>query len=177
MSNLGLIQVYTGNGKGKTTCAIGQGVRAIGHGYKVCMIQFMKGGPLYPEYGEIKALRKITNFKVFQFGLSHFKKKDKITKEERNVMNQAYKKSCEVTSNGKYDLVILDEINVACYFGLLEVEKIIQLLNSKSDKTEVILTGRRADSRLIKRADLVSEIKDLKHPFEKGKKARKGIEY
>lgn len=177
MSDFGLIQVYTGDGKGKTTSAIGQGLRAVGHGYRVCMIQFMKGGPMYPEYGEITTLKEILNFKVFQFGLPHFKREDEITEGERKVMEKALKKSREVLISGEFDLVILDEINVACYFDLLDVKEIIQLVDSKSDHTEVILTGRRADPQIIKRADLVSEIKDVKHPFNQGKKARKGIEY
>ncbi len=177
MSDFGLIQVYTGDGKGKTTSAIGLGIRAVGHGYKVCMVQFMKGGPLYPKYGEIRVLEKMPGFEVFQFGMAHFKKKNEASKEERMVVNQAFQKSCQVTASGEFDLVILDEINVACYFDLLEVEKILKLLKDKAAYTEVILTGRGASPRLIERADLVTEIKDVKHPFKEGKKARKGIEY
>lgn len=178
MSNFGLVQVYTGDGKGKTTSAIGAGIRALGHGYKVCMIQFMKGGPLYPQYGEIKVLEKMSDFKVFQFGVAHFKKnKDEATEEEKRMIDQALQKSCQVTASGEFDLVILDEINVACYFDLLEVDKILNLLNEKAAHTEVILTGRGADSQLIERADLVTEIKDVKHPLQEGKKAREGIEY
>lgn len=178
MGDFGLVQVYTGDGKGKTTSAIGVGIRVLGHGYKVCVIQFMKGGPLYPKYGEIKVLERMPGFEVFQFGIAHFKKnKDEASEEEKETINQAFQKSCQVTASGEFDLVILDEINVACYFDLLEVEKILKLLNNKAAHTEVILTGRDAHSQLIERADLVTEIKDVKHPFQEGEKAREGIEY
>lgn len=177
MDNLGLVHVYTGDGKGKTTAAIGAGIRAAGHGYKVHMIQFMKGGKNFPEYGEIIALKRISNFTVEQYGLPHFIQRSGATKEDKKVANKALDRAREVTKNGEFNLVILDEINVAMYFGLIKLGEVLGLIDSKAERTELILTGRRAPSQLIKKADLVSQIKNVKHPFDRGIKARKGVEF
>ncbi|MCD6472950.1 cob(I)yrinic acid a,c-diamide adenosyltransferase [Candidatus Aerophobetes bacterium] len=177
MSNLGLIYVYTGDGKGKTTAAIGTGIRAVGHGYKVYMIQFLKGGSGFPEYGEIRAIKAFKNFTIEQFGLPHFVLPGKTSDEDLMMISKALERAQEVTSSGKYDLVILDEINVAYKLGLLSLKDLLFLLNNKASHTELILTGRGAPPKLVERADLVSEILSIKHPYNSGIKARKGIEY
>jgi len=177
MSDLGLVHIYTGDGKGKTTAAIGAGIRAVGHGYKVYMIQFLKGGSKFPEYGEIRAIKAFKNFTVEQFGLPYFVLPGKVSDEDLMIISKALKRAQEVTSSGEYDLVILDEINVAYKLGLLSLEDLLALLKNKASRTELILTGRGAPSELLKRADLVSQIIPVKHPYNSGVKARKGIEY
>lgn len=173
----GLIQVYTGDGKGKTTAAIGLGVRAVGRGYKVAMIQFLKA----METGELKSLEKISgNFKVYRF--------EQTTKffweandEERELMRQcerrAFEFAKELCENGDVDILILDEIMLALYNKLLSVEEVCEFLKNKPGHMEIILTGRYAPQEILDAADLVTEMKLIKHPFEKGIPAREGIEF
>jgi len=177
MNELGLIQVYTGTGEGKTTAAIGAGIRAVGQGLRVHMVQFLKGGDNFPPYGEVRAIEQIPRFTLEQFGPSHFIKPGAISDEDREIVKRGLKRSGEVLSSGNYDLVILDEINVVLQLGMAKLEEILHLLDSKAVGTEVILTGRGAPAALLKRADLVSRIKAVKHPYDKGIKARPGIEY
>ena len=177
MNELGLIQVYTGTGKGKTTAAIGAGIRAVGQGLRVHMIQFLKGGDNFPPYGEVRAIEQIPRFTLEQFGPSHFIKPGAISDEDREIVKRGLKRSGEVLSSGNYDLVILDEINVVLQLGMAKLEEILHLLDSKAVGTEVILTGRGAPAALLKRADLVSRVDAVKHPYDKGIKARLGIEY
>jgi cob(I)alamin adenosyltransferase len=177
MNELGLVQVYTGTGKGKTTAAIGAGIRAVGQGLRVHMIQFLKGGDNFPPYGEIRAIEQIPRFTLEQFGPSHFIKPGAISDEDREIVKRGLERAEEVLASGNYDLVILDEINVVLQLGMTKLEKILGLLSNKAKETEVILTGRGAPEALLKRADLVSRIDAVKHPFDKGIKARLGIEY
>jgi len=177
MNELGLIQVYTGTGKGKTTAAIGAGIRAVGQGLRVHMVQFLKGGDNFPPYGEVRAIEQIPRFTLEQFGPSHFIKPGAISDEDREIVRRGLKRSGEVLSSGNYDLVILDEINVALQLGMAKLAEILHLLDSKAVGTEVILTGRGAPAALLKRADLVSRVDAVKHPFDRGIKARLGIEY
>ena len=177
MDKLGLIQVYTGNGKGKTTAALGAGLRGVGHGLRVHMIQFLKGGDNFSPYGEIRALAQIPQFTVEQFGPSHFIRPDAITNEDKEIVQRGLDRAKDVLFSGNYDLVILDEINVVLHFGMVQISEILALLDNKADDTEVILTGRGAPPELIERADLVSRIELVKHPFERGITARQGIEY
>jgi len=177
MNEPGLIQVYTGNGKGKTTAAIGAGIRAVGQGLRVHMVQFLKGGDNFPPYGEVRAIEQIPRFTLEQFGPSHFVKPGAISDEDREIVKRGLKRSGEVLASGNYDLVILDEINVVLQLGMAKLEEILHLLDSKAVGTEVILTGRGAPEALLERADLVSRIKAVKHPYDKGIKARPGIEY
>jgi len=167
-----LIQVYTGSGKGKTTAAFGQALRAVGAGLKVFIGQFVKG----KNYSELKALKKIKNIKIEQFGRGCFIKREP-NKKDIELARIGLERVRKIISIGIYDMVILDEITVALKLGLLKLGDIISLIKNTSKKTELILTGRNAHPEILKIADLVSEIKDRKHYYKKGVKARKGIEY
>ena len=167
-----MIQVYTGSGKGKTTAAFGQALRAVGAGLKVFIGQFVKG----KNYSELKALKKIKNIKIEQFGRGCFIKREP-NKKYIELARIGLERVRKIISIGIYDMVILDEITVALKLGLLKLGDIISLIKNTSKKTELILTGRNAHPEILKIADLVSEIKDRKHYYKKGVKARKGIEY
>jgi len=166
--------VITGNGKGKTTSACGQILRAIGQGYKVCMIQFMKGR----KYGEIMAMEKyLPNITIFQFGLDSFVMRGNTAQVDIDLASQGFNKAKEVIASGQYDMVILDEINVAVDFGLIPEEKVLDLVKNKPPELDLILTGRYATNRLMEIADLVSEVTEIKHHYNAGIKGRAGIEY
>ncbi len=167
-----MIQVYTGNGKGKTTAALGLALRASGAGLKVFIGQFIKNGG----YCEVKVLKKIKNIKVEQFGSGCFIKKSPTAKDTR-LAKKGLLKAKEILNKAVYDMVILDEINVALNLKLLELEEVIDLIRNTPQAIELVLTGRNAHPSIIKLADLVSEIKDRKHYYKTGVKARKGIEY
>jgi len=177
MNELGLVQIYTGTGKGKTTAAIGAGIRAVGQGLRVHMIQFLKGGDNFPPYGEVRALALIPRFTLEQFGPSHFIKPGAISDEDREIVKCGLERAKEVLASGNYDLVILDEINVVLHLGMATLQEVLALLDRKATPTEVILTGRGAPEALFERADLVSRIDAVKHPFDKGIEARPGVEY
>jgi len=166
-----LIQVYTGNGKGKTTAAIGLAVRAAGAGFNVYIAHFCKGR----RCSELNILKKIKNIRVRQFGGNRFIMKP----DERSVRSARQGLRCvkEIICGGNFDVIILDEINVAVKLGLLCVDDILGLIKEAPRSLELILTGRDAHPEVLKAADLASEIKDIKHYFSKGKKARKGIEF
>lgn len=167
-----MIQVYTGNGKGKTTAAFGQALRAAGAGLKVFIGQFIKG----KNYSELNALKKVKNIKIEQFGRGCFIKRAPNRKDIALAIS-GLKRVRKIISLGIYDMVILDEINVALKLKLLKLEYVISLIKNTSKKTELVLTGRNAHPKIMKIADLVSEIKDRKHYYKKGIKARRGIEY
>lgn len=169
-----MIQVYTGDGKGKTTAAIGQGIRALGHKFRVIMIQFMKGDETY---GEIKALNKLRNFKVVQFGLPTFVQKGNPSKKDLELAQKAMKFTTAILKQKKYQMVILDEINVAIDYGLVKLTDVLELIKNCPKNIELVLTGRYAPKQLIEQVDLVSEIKEIKHPYQKGFVSRKGIDY
>jgi cob(I)alamin adenosyltransferase len=171
----GLVQVFTGEGKGKTTAALGTVLRAAGHNLKISIIFFIKGKS---SQGEYKTLATLPNVKVASFGLRRFIYKDtEINPEEKAQAQAALAAAREDIIGGKFDLVVLDEINYAVYFNLLGIDEVIRLIKDKPPHVELILTGRNADKKLIAVADLVTEMKNIKHPFEKGIKARKGIEF
>jgi len=169
----GYIHVYTGNGKGKTTAAIGQGIRAIGNGMTVYMIQFMKGR----RYSEIDALEKIPGFTVKQFGRDEFVNKTKPEQIDIDLAHQGLHHAQTIITEGKHDLVILDEINVAIDFHLIPLQDVLTLLDHKPPTIHLILTGRYAPPALIQKADLVSEILEIKHPYQQGEQSRKGIDW
>ena len=176
-NGLGLIQVYTGKGKGKTTAALGLGLRAVGQGYRVLMVQFIKGKWFY---GELESLKKLfPQFEIVQMGKGIVQKgkglRD-VDDEDRELAMQALSFCEEQMFSGKYDVVILDEINNSLAKGYIPITRVIDLLNKKPPKVEVILTGRNAPEEIVKRADLVTEMHAVRHPFDKGIKARKGIE-
>ncbi|NPV50165.1 MAG: cob(I)yrinic acid a,c-diamide adenosyltransferase [Candidatus Methanofastidiosum sp.] len=170
----GLIEVYTGNGKGKSTAAFGLALRASGRGLKSIVVQFMKQGN---SYGEHFAIEKIENIDIASFGTPKFVNFKNPSKEDINLAKEALEFSRETIYSLKYDLVILDEINIALHFKLIDLEKVIDILKNKPEGVEVILTGRYAPKELIEIADLVSEIIEVKHPYQKGIAAREGIEY
>jgi cob(I)alamin adenosyltransferase len=173
MNAFGLIQIYTGDGKGKTTAAIGQAIRACGHGARVMMIQFMKGR----EYGELKCARKLDHFEILQFGRDEFVSRTNPDQVDIDLARHGFEKAREVIKNGRHDVLILDEINVAIDFGLLQVEDVVELLKGKPAQMEVILTGRKAPRELMDMANLVTEMRELRHPYQQGIEMRKGIDY
>jgi len=174
-SGKGLVQVFTGSGKGKTTAALGAVIRAAGHGFKICVIFFIKGES---SGGEYSTLARLPNVKVQSFGLRQFiYKNNAVNPEEKAQAQAALAAAREAIVSGGYDLVVLDEINVAVYFQLIEPDEVLQLIKDKPPHVELIMTGRNADSRIIEAADLVTEMVKIKHPFDKGTKARKGIEF
>ncbi len=170
----GLIQVYTGNGKGKTTAALGLALRALGHGYRVCMVQFMKGGV---RYGEIEIAKKLDNFEVKSFGRPEFVDKNNPEEIDIKLAHEALNYASEIIKSRKCDIVILDEINVALEWKLIKLSDVLDILKSKPEDVEIILTGRYAPKEIINLADLVTEMKEIKHPYQKGVKAREGIEF
>jgi len=167
----GLVQVYTGDGKGKTTAALGQAMRACAQGLKVIFIQFLKTQP----GGEHFFTDKYKSFEIIQFGKGDLFKKDdeELLKETRS----AYEFAVSALSGGKYDMVVLDEIFIAHWRGLVSLPQILDLIKMKPDNVELILTGRKAPQEVVRRADLVTEMLMIKHPFSEGIHQRKGIEY
>ena len=173
MDFFGLIQVYTGDGKGKTTAAIGQAIRAVGQGARVIMIQFMKGR----EYGEMKAIKNIDNFEVHQFGRDEFVDKEDPDQIDIEFAQKGLERAREIVTEGQCDLLILDEINVAIDFKLISVENVLELIVKKPQHMELILTGRNGPKEFLKLAHLVTEMKEIKHPYQQGIEMRKGIDY
>ena len=173
----GLVIVYTGKGKGKTTSALGIVLRAVGYGKKIAMIQFIKGSWHYGEMDSSKRLEP--EFEMIAVGKGFVGiLDDKSTKEEhQNVANEALKISKEKMSSGDYDIIILDEVNYAVNLNLVKIEEILSLIKSKPDNIDLILTGNYAKRELIEIADLVTEMREIKHPFQKGIKAKKGIDF
>lgn len=167
-----LIQVYTGNGKGKTTAALGMAIRAAGAGLKVYIGQFVKGR----HYSELNSLKKIKQIKVGQFGKGCFIKKIP-GKEDLKLAKNGLEKIKKIIAARIYDVVILDEINIALKLKLLNLKDVIKVIKKAPKKIELVLTGRNAHPEILKLADLVSEIKEVKHYFKKGLAARKGIEF
>jgi cob(I)alamin adenosyltransferase len=174
-----MLIINTGNGKGKTTAAMGQILRALGHKQRVCLIQLFKGKDFY---GEQKVLRTLKNLDYYSYASKHpFCFKDKSSKTLKNVKIECSKALFKLYSvlKGKkhYDLIVLDEFNIALRDGFIILKDILELLSHNTYKTNIIITGRSAPKELIKIADLVTEMKEIKHPFSKGLKARKGIEW
>jgi cob(I)alamin adenosyltransferase len=169
-----MIEIYTGNGKGKTTAAIGSAFRAIGHGLKVIMIQFMKG---QISYGELEAARQLSNFTIEQYGRPEFVNPENPDDEDIRLAQDGLTRAKEVIDTHEYDMVILDEINVAVSFGLIKKEEIIELIKSTPADIELILTGRYMPEDFIQFADLVSEVREVKHHFQKGTPPKPGVEF
>ncbi len=170
----GCVQIFTGEGKGKTTAAVGTVLRALGHGLRVCVVVFMKGD--YP-YGEWDTLAKMPGVTVAIFGFRKFTDRANIKPEEIEQARQALATAREAMLGGGYDLVVLDEVNVAVSYKLIELDEVLKLLVDRPSNVELILTGRYADARLIERADLVTECVKIKHPYDEGITSREGIEY
>lgn len=172
--SLGLIQVFTGDGKGKTTAALGEALRACGHGFKVLVVQFMKGDI---KYGEFSIAPRVPNLEIRQFGLPTFVKKGEPSKEDLRLAREGFAFAKKAIQNASYDMVILDELNVAIDYGLIPLDEVLQLLRERTEGVEIIITGRYAPKEIIEIADLVSSVQEVKHPYQKGIVARKGVEW
>jgi cob(I)alamin adenosyltransferase len=170
--NKGCIQIYTGDGKGKTTAAIGVAIRAAGYGMKTYIGQFMKGR----HYGELTALRDHPCIAIEQYGDVDCVHRKEISQKHIDQAQQGLRKARKVMHSHKYDIIILDEINVAVWFDLISTTAVLELLNERPQDVEVILTGRRAPEAFLEIADLVSDVKEIKHYYRRGVKARTGIE-
>ena len=172
--NKGLVMVFTGDGKGKTTAALGQALRAIGHGNKVCLIQFMKGR----KYGELLAAEKYLPDLIFHLsGLDSFVMRDDPAQVDIELAQQGLDIARQVIESNEYNMVILDEINVAIDFKLIPLDDVIEIIKNKPPNLHLILTGRYAPPEIIELADTVSEVKEIKHHYTTGMKERAGIEY
>ncbi len=168
----GYVQIYTGDGKGKTTAALGLALRASGHGMHTFIGQFMKGQP----YGESEGLRDHPTITIEQYGDVRCIRREEVTPEHAAQARQGLERARNAMLSGHYDVVVLDEVNVAVWFDLLNAEQVLALLDERPDHVEVVLTGRRAPQELIERADLVTEMREVKHYYQQGVIARKGIE-
>lgn len=205
MLKKGQIHLYTGDGKGKTTAALGLALRALGQGFKVFIIQFMKGGAYTGEF--ISAKNFLPNLEIIQYGRPCIKQQkqlklkgfdpenplfDFIREEiecgdcrycflndevQKEYVENAFKKAYEIINHGEHHLVILDEIALALAYGFLETERLVALLKNKPEQVEIVLTGRQAPPELIELADLITEMKMYKHYYNQGTPARRGIEY
>lgn len=172
----GLIIVNTGNGKGKTTAALGLGLRAWGQGLRVLVLQFIKGNW---KYGELQAAERMgADFVIRQLGEGFVRNiKDDDRADHKAAAEHALRDAKTEIMSGKWDMIILDEINYAIMFGLIQVDEVLQLLAMKPESLHLVLTGREARQEIIDKADLVTEMKEIKHPLKQGIKAQKGIEY
>ena len=168
----GYVQVYTGDGKGKTTAALGLALRAVGAGLNVYIAQFVKG----MHYSELTSLDKLSeHITLKQYGRNCFIKKDP-QKEDIQAAQEGLREVREVMNSGKYQVIILDEANIATLYELFSVEDLLDLIKTKPEDVELVITGRRADPRIIEVADLVTEMKEIKHYYQNGILARDGIE-
>ncbi len=177
MSKDGLVIVYTGNGKGKTTAALGLAIRAVGYEHKVCMLQFIKGSW---HYGEMDSSKKLEpNFELIAIGKGFVGILDDNSprEEHEKYAAEALRICKEKINSGDYNVVILDEVNYAINLGLIDVQEIIKLIKEKPSNLDLVLTGRDVKEEIVELADLVTEMKEIKHPFKSGIKAKKGIDF
>ncbi len=168
-----MLHIYTGDGKGKTIAALGMALRMVGAGKKALLAQFLKDG----QSSEIKAIRKIKNFDIKSFGRKGFFTKKTLTKKDFDLAKQGFNFVQKQIANKKYDLIILDEINAVINLELIKANDLSKLIKKAPRKTEIVLTGRNAPKEILKIADLITEMKEKKHYFKRGIKARRGIEY
>ena len=177
MSEKGLVVVYTGNGKGKTTAALGMALRAIGYDHKVCMLQFIKGSW---HYGEMDSSKKLEpNFELIAVGKGFVGILDDNSprEEHEKYAAEAVRICREKIFSEKYDVIILDEVNYAINLGLIDVQEVIKIIKEKPSELDLVLTGRNVKDEIVELADLVTEMKEIKHPFKSGIKAKKGIDF
>jgi cob(I)alamin adenosyltransferase len=176
MKKKGLIQVYTGTGKGKSTAAIGQAVRAAGHGFKVGFISFFKDPEAFGD-GEYRSLQKL-GVKTFLFAKKHPHFYKELNPDDvRRQCSEGLEFIKGLFQEPSWDMLVLDEINIAVRDGFLKEAEVLALLEAKPEKLELVLTGRGATQKIIEKADLVSEMREVKHPYNQGIKSREGIEY
>jgi cob(I)alamin adenosyltransferase len=167
----GMVHVYTGCGKGKTTAALGLALRAIGADKKVFIAQFVKG----MQYSELKSTAEIENMELKQYGHDYFIRGNSSEKDKK-AARDGLKEVAELLKNGGYDLIILDEANIAVHYDLFSVDELLTAVEQRQANVEVVITGRYAAEKLIAKADLVTEMREIKHYYQNGIKARKGIE-
>ncbi|MBP3925410.1 cob(I)yrinic acid a,c-diamide adenosyltransferase [bacterium] len=175
----GYIQVYTGNGKGKTTASLGLAMRALGRCWKVLIVMFTKGGD---DYGELKSFRTLApaiqnNLTIIQAGLNRIVYSDNKTEADEKVIKEGWETVKKAIKNNEYNLIILDEANIAIALKILDVDEVVEVLKNKPEEMEIVLTGRYADEKIIDIAHLVSRIEPVKHYWDTGVVARRGIEY
>ncbi len=168
----GFIQIYTGDGKGKTTASLGLALRAAGYGYKIFIGQFMKG----QYYGELTSIRHIREIDIEQFGDEVCIRREEVTDIHKQHGKDGIRRILQVIESGEYQVIIMDEVCVAIWFGIVDTESVLRIMKSKPDGVELVLTGRKAPEKLIKAADLVTEMKEIKHYYTTGVLARAGIE-
>lgn len=170
----GLVQVYTGNGKGKTTASLGLVFRALGHCLRIYVMQFMKGQTIY---GELESAKRFSDqLTIEQVGRPQFVKQGKQTIMDRQMAREAFARARALVSSGNYDLVVLDELNCAVDFDLVELEAVKEMIRSKPEHTELVITGRNVHPEIVELADLVTEMREIKHYYNAGQQARVGIE-
>ncbi len=175
----GYIQVYTGDGKGKTTASLGLAMRALGRCWKVLIIMFTKGGN---DYGELNSFRELSpdisnNLKIVQAGLDRIVYKDNESEADKKAILEGWELAKKAIENHEYQLIIMDEANIAIDMGILDVDEVVSVLKNKPEEMEIVLTGRNAHPKIIEIAHLVSKIEPVKHYWDTGIAARKGIEY
>lgn len=170
----GLVMVYTGNGKGKTTAALGLALRAMGHGTEVFFLQFMKGSR---EYGEVKIAASLPLLTLVQSGLESFVKKSAPSPEDLRLAAQGLQLAVEAVNSGKYGLVVLDELNVALDYKLISLEDTIKMIRDRPPELDLVITGRYAPAEILQLADTISEVAEIRHHYNEGVKARAGIEF
>lgn len=175
----GYIQIYTGNGKGKTTASLGLAMRALGRKWKVLLVMFTKGGD---NYGELVSFRNLSkdisnNLKIVQAGLDRIVYSHNKSKEDEIEIKKGWELAKKAIKENKYQLIILDEINIAVDLGIINLNEVLEVLKNKPQKMEIVLTGRNANEKVIELAHLVSKIEPVKHYWDTGIVARKGIEY
>lgn len=168
-----MVMVYTGDGKGKTTASLGLALRTLGHGAKVAMVQFMKGRT----YGELIAAKNLPNFEIIMSGRDEFVSKEDPEEIDIKMAQEGFTKAQECINSGWYDMVILDEINVALDYELVSVPEVLNLIKNRPKHVDLVLTGRYVPAAIIEIADLVSEVQEIKHHYQKGVEARQGIEF
>jgi cob(I)alamin adenosyltransferase len=177
VSEDGLVIVYTGKGKGKTTAALGMALRALGHGFKVVMVQFIKGEWFYGELSSSNRLEPDFELVAAGKGFVGIIDDDKPRRDHVSAAKEALRISREKISSGKYDLVILDEINYAVNLNLISADDVLDLIKNKPKHTTLVLTGNHADEKVIEIADLVTEMREIKHPYKRGRKAKRGVDF
>lgn len=174
MPDKGLLLVFTGNGKGKTTAALGMAMRAAGHGLKVCFIQFIKGGWRHGELEGVKRFAGLIDFHVMGKG---FTWKSENIEEDARLAREAWDFACTALAGATYHTVVLDEFTYLLHYRMLEIEPCLQVLANRRPEQHVVITGRYAPAQLIEAADLVTEMQVIKHPLTSGIKAQRGIEF
>lgn len=177
MSKDGLVIVYTGNGKGKTTAALGMALRAVGYNHKICIIQFIKGSWPYGEMESVKRLQPEIELVIVGKGFVGIIDDKSPREDHKKIAQEAIQISKEKIQSGNYNIVILDEVNYAINLDLIDVNDVLNLIKLKPDSLNLVLTGNHAKEEIIDIADLVTEMKEIKHPFKSGIKAKKGIDF